>query len=75
VLGAEHHSFGIAEYVEELGADLVVLGSQGRSRLEYVLLGSTAESLLRRLRSSILTVRGKDSREILVPGEYLGANA
>jgi nucleotide-binding universal stress UspA family protein len=75
VLGAEHHSFGIAEYVEELGADLVVLGSQGRSRLEYVLLGSTAESLLRRLHSSILTVRGKDSREILVPGGYLGANA
>jgi hypothetical protein len=40
-----------------VGADLVVLGTKGRSNLGYVLLGSTVERLLREIPCSALVVR------------------
>lgn len=39
------------------GAELIVLGTQGRSRLERLLLGSTAEAVLRQAPCPVLTVR------------------
>jgi nucleotide-binding universal stress UspA family protein len=55
----EHPSYGegIIELAGEIGADLVVLGTRGRTGLRYVLLGSTAERVLRSLPSSVLTVK------------------
>jgi universal stress protein E len=55
----EHHSAGrgIIEYATNNPVDLIVLGTQGRSNLRDVLLGSTAERLLRQTPCSILTVR------------------
>ncbi|WP_395741751.1 universal stress protein [Prosthecobacter sp.] len=47
---------GIQEHAAECGADLIVIGSKGRSNLRYVLLGSTAERLLARLTCSVLVV-------------------
>jgi len=40
---------GIVQYAKEVKADLVILGTRGRTSLRYVLLGSTAERLLREL--------------------------
>jgi universal stress protein E len=51
------HGHGIAEYCREVAADLVILGSKGQTNLKYVLLGSTAERLLRELPCSALVVR------------------
>lgn len=49
-------SEGIVEYIEEVGADVVVLGSTGRSALGYILLGSTAEKLALDVPCSVLVL-------------------
>ena len=46
--GAEHHLHGIAEFAQQTNADLIVLGTHGRSHVRYMLLGSTAEGLFAR---------------------------
>jgi len=69
VRGAEHHSLGIIEFAGRLDADLVVLGTRRRSRMEYVLLGSTAEFLLRHLDCSVLTTRARNTPGMPGPDE------
>ena len=49
-------SEAIVRYVDEVGADLVVMGSHGRSGWDRLTLGSTAEAVLRRAPCPILTV-------------------
>jgi len=48
----------IAETAEETGADLVVMGTMGRSGLTRLVMGSVAEEVLRRSPCPVLTVRG-----------------
>ena len=57
VTEAANHGHGIAEYARRVHADLLVLGTKGRSNLGYVLLGSTVERLLREIPCSALVVR------------------
>jgi nucleotide-binding universal stress UspA family protein len=57
VVEAANHGHGIAEYARRAGADLIVLGTKGRSNLGYVLLGSTVERLVREIPCSALVVR------------------
>jgi len=47
----------IADAADETGADLVVIGTHGRSGLAHMLLGSVAEQVLRSTSCSVLTVR------------------
>ena len=42
-------------------AQLVVLGTHGRSRLSHLLLGSTAEAVVRQCRCAVLTIGNKPS--------------
>ncbi len=51
------HRSGIVEYAVKSGADLVVLGTRGRTNLRDVLLGSTAEKTLRDSKCSVLAVK------------------
>jgi universal stress protein E len=51
------HGHGIAEYCRNVDADLVILGSKGRTNLKYVLLGATVERLLKEIPCSALVVR------------------
>ena len=44
----------------ELSADLIVVGTHGRTGLEHVIVGSTAERLVRRSPIPVLTVRATD---------------
>jgi nucleotide-binding universal stress UspA family protein len=55
----EHQSAGrgLVEYATKNGADLVVLGTRERSGLKELVLGSTAERLLRQTPCSMMTVR------------------
>lgn len=53
------HGAGIVEYAKAARADLVVLGTRGKSNLREVLLGSTAERVLRQVHCSILAVKGE----------------
>ena len=41
----------------ELGAELIVLGTHGRTGLDHVLFGSTAEKVVRKSKLPVLTVR------------------
>lgn len=48
----------LRRYVEDVGTDLIVLGSQGRSMAFEAFVGSTATRLLAELPSDMLVVRG-----------------
>jgi nucleotide-binding universal stress UspA family protein len=47
----------ICEQARDLGTDLIVLGTHGRSGLSRALLGSVAERVVRRAPCPVLTVR------------------
>lgn len=51
------HRSGIVAYAEMLGADLLVLGTRGRTSVRDLVLGSTAERVLAEATCSILAVR------------------
>jgi len=51
------HRSGIVEYAGKVGADLIVLGTRGRTNLRDLLLGSTAEKALEESRCSILAIK------------------
>ena len=42
---------------EEIGADLIIVGTHGRTGLAHVLLGSTAESIVRGATRAVMIVR------------------
>lgn len=48
---------GIVEYGEEIGADVVVMGTHGRKGLERYLLGSVTEHVLRATDRPVLAVK------------------
>jgi universal stress protein E len=48
---------GITEFVKQVNGDLVVLGTRGRTNLRDLLLGSTAERVVRDAPCSILAVK------------------
>ena len=43
---------------EEIGTDPIVLGSEGKSRMEHALLGSVSEEVLRHANRTVLVVGG-----------------
>ncbi len=56
----------IAKEAEAGGYDLIVIGTHGRSGLEHVLFGSTAEKVVRKAPCPVLTVRPKGKVSELV---------
>ncbi|WP_311172894.1 universal stress protein [Halobellus ordinarius] len=48
---------GIIEYAETHGIDVIVIGSHGRSGISRVLLGSVAETVMRRASLPVTVVR------------------
>jgi nucleotide-binding universal stress UspA family protein len=55
VFGKPGHE--ILKTAEEWAADLIVIGTHGRAGVSHLLLGSVAESVVRRARCPVLTVR------------------
>ena len=55
----EDPSSGICARAKEVGADLLALGTRGRSGLAHVLLGSVAERTIRSAPCPVLTVKPK----------------
>jgi nucleotide-binding universal stress UspA family protein len=49
----------INQAAEELGVDLIVMGTHGRHGISRALLGSTAETVVRSAPCAVLTVRAK----------------
>ncbi|MFO0830679.1 MAG: universal stress protein [Phycisphaerales bacterium] len=52
----KNHGQGIIDTAKSIGADLVVLGTHGTSNLREILLGSTAERVVRDAHCSILAI-------------------
>ena len=50
-------ALAIAEQAQSLGADLVVMGTHGRTGLRHLLLGSVAERTMRTAPCPVLTVK------------------
>ena len=50
----------ILETGAAINADLIVMGTHGRTGVEQVIVGSTAERVVRRSTIPVLTVRGRD---------------
>jgi universal stress protein A len=48
---------GIIDAARDCHADLVVIGTHGRTGVAHILLGSVAEAVLRRTDCSVMTVR------------------
>lgn len=59
----------IIKYTKEIGADMIVLSTHGRSGISHILLGSVAEKIVRHAPCPVLTVKptAKDW-EISKPG-------
>lgn len=55
----------LLETIKESGADLVVLGTKGRSNVSNMIFGSVAEKIYRRSPVSVLSVRGKDHADLI----------
>ncbi len=51
----------IVETAEEMGADLIVVGSHGYNRWERLLLGSVSDSVVHHAPCSVLVVRSSNS--------------
>jgi len=55
----EHAARGILDEAERVGADLIVMGTRGLTGLEHLLLGSTAERVIRMAKPPVLTTKGE----------------
>ena len=62
----------ITEYAATLGADLIVMGTHGRSGVAHLLLGSVAERVVRQAAAPVLTIRQPPGpvKRILVPTDF-----
>ena len=49
----------VARYAEEVGAELIVMPSHGRTGIKHFALGSIAERVLRRASCPVLVLRGE----------------
>ncbi len=75
VLVDDNPSDGLARIADEMGADLLVIGTHGRTGLKRFLLGSVAERAVRLARVSALVARGEIAegqgyRRIMVASDF-----
>jgi universal stress protein A len=66
--------FEIIEVAKQSGSDLIILSTHGRSGFERVLLGSTAEKVIRHAHCPVLVVR-EHEHEFLAGSDSATANA
>ncbi len=59
-LVAEAPSFAIQDAAKRASADLIVMGTRGRTGLKHVLLGSTAERTVRLSTCPVMTVKAAE---------------
>lgn len=59
----------IPQVAEQLPADLIVLGTHGRTGLRHLLLGSVAERVVRLSRVPVLTIRAEEAFEAPAGGK------
>jgi nucleotide-binding universal stress UspA family protein len=58
----------IVKTAEELGSDLIVLGTHGRTGMAHAFIGSVAERVLRLAHCPVITVRGDEAPPLETKG-------
>ncbi len=53
----------VVEYAEQVGADMIVMGTHGRRGLTRLLMGSVAEAVVRKARCPVLTIKQPEQVE------------
>ena len=61
--GAREMAQDLVDYADENGADLLVLGTHGRTGLMHLLMGSFAETVMRQSHLPLLVIRSQSSEE------------
>ena len=67
---------GLVDMAQRAGADVLVIGTRGLSGLKHLLLGSTAEYVVRRAECPVLTIHPEDrasiadAKVVLVPTDF-----
>lgn len=61
--GAREMAQELVDYADENGADLLVLGTHGRTGLMHLLMGSFAETVMRQSHLPLLVIRSKGEEE------------
>lgn len=61
--GAREMAQMLVAYAEQQGADLLVLGTHGRSGLMHLLMGSFAETVMRETRLPLLVIRSEPVKD------------
>jgi nucleotide-binding universal stress UspA family protein len=64
-----HPADSIVQVAEEIGADLVVMGSRGLGGIKRAFLGSVSDSVVRHAHCPVLVVRKERRKTQLLPGE------
>ena len=59
----------IVHYGRDVSADLIVMGTHGRTGVERLVLGSVAEKVLRDAACSVLVVKLPRGQPVIAPGE------
>ena len=54
---------GLVDYADSHGADLIVIGTHGRTGLMHLLMGSFAETVMRQSHLPLLVIRSVYSEE------------
>lgn len=63
----QNYADGVNEYLKAIDADLVVTGTRGQSNLSYVLLGGTAQRIIRHSSCSVLAIKPRDFQPVHTP--------
>ena len=61
--------------VRETGADLLIMGSEGRTGLSRILMGSVAEKVVREVPCSVITVKAEDVIRLQIEEEIADVEA
>lgn len=64
ILEIGHPSYLIVEKAKELGVDVVVIATHGRTGLSYVLLGSVAEKVIRHAPCPVFVIRNPKDKYV-----------
>lgn len=63
VKGAKDMAYELLAFADETGADLIVLGTHGRSGLMHLLMGSFTETVMRQTHLPLLVIRNEQQTE------------
>ena len=64
-LSSAFPSEAITKMAQEVGADLIVMGTHGRGAIAHVLLGSTTEKVVRKSPCAVMTVRMSEHKFVM----------